>query len=102
MESGFNMPGFQWFPRPPIEPSDGSGQRRKDIRDIKDFNHGLISYRTMGAHDPNCWKWLGSSPLVQGRKDKTMGETHQFKNFRIWAALGVALLYMLLAASGNA
>jgi hypothetical protein len=31
-----------------------------------------------------------------------MSETKQFKSFRIWAALGVALLYVFLAASGNA
>jgi hypothetical protein len=31
-----------------------------------------------------------------------MSETQQFKNFRIWAAVGVALLYLVLAASGNA
>jgi hypothetical protein len=31
-----------------------------------------------------------------------MSETQQFKSFRIWAAVGVALLYVVLAATGNA
>jgi hypothetical protein len=31
-----------------------------------------------------------------------MGETQQFTNFRIWAALAVAVLYILLASTGNA
>ena len=31
-----------------------------------------------------------------------MSETQQFKSFRIWAALGTALLYVFLAATGNA
>ena len=31
-----------------------------------------------------------------------MSEKQQFKNFRIWAAVGVALVYVFLAASGNA
>jgi hypothetical protein len=31
-----------------------------------------------------------------------MSETQQFKNFRIWAAVGVALLYVVLAVTGNA
>jgi hypothetical protein len=31
-----------------------------------------------------------------------MGETQDFKSFRVWAALGIALVYILLAASGNA
>jgi hypothetical protein len=31
-----------------------------------------------------------------------MSETQQFKNFRIWVAVGVALVYVVLAVSGNA
>jgi hypothetical protein len=31
-----------------------------------------------------------------------MSDAQQFKNFRIWAALGTALLYVFLAATGNA
>jgi len=31
-----------------------------------------------------------------------MGETQDFKSFRVWAALGIAVVYMLLTASGNA
>jgi hypothetical protein len=31
-----------------------------------------------------------------------MSESRQFQNFRIWAAVGVALLYVVLAISGNA
>jgi hypothetical protein len=31
-----------------------------------------------------------------------MGEIEQFKNFRIWAALGTAVLYIFLAITGNA
>jgi heme A synthase len=43
-------------------------------------------------------------PLLILRMKRTdeMSETQQFKNFRIWAAVGVALLYLVLAASGNA
>jgi len=43
-------------------------------------------------------------PLLILRMKRTdeMSETQQFKNFRIWAAVGVALLYVVLAASGNA
>jgi hypothetical protein len=45
---------------------------------------------------------LRSSPFISRTKDSQMGETQDFKNFRIWAALGIAVVYMLLAASGNA
>jgi len=31
-----------------------------------------------------------------------MSEAQQFKNFRIWAAVGVALVYVIMAVSGNA
>jgi hypothetical protein len=31
-----------------------------------------------------------------------MSEMQQFRNFRIWAAVGIAALYILLAATGNA
>jgi hypothetical protein len=31
-----------------------------------------------------------------------MSESQQFKNFRIWAAVAVALVYVVLAVSGNA
>jgi hypothetical protein len=31
-----------------------------------------------------------------------MSDRQQFKNFRIWAALGVALIYVVLAVTGNA
>ena len=31
-----------------------------------------------------------------------MSDMQQFKNFRIWAAVGTAVLYVLLAATGNA
>lgn len=31
-----------------------------------------------------------------------MSEIQQFKDFRIWAALATALLYVFLAATGNA
>jgi hypothetical protein len=41
-------------------------------------------------------------PLFKDERTDEMSETEQFKNFRIWAAVGVALLYMVLAASGNA
>jgi heme A synthase len=43
-------------------------------------------------------------PLLILRMKRTdeMSETQQFKSFRIWAAVGVALLYLVLAASGNA
>jgi hypothetical protein len=41
-------------------------------------------------------------PLISRTKDSAMGEIQDFKNFRIWAALGIAVVYMLLAASGNA
>jgi hypothetical protein len=44
----------------------------------------------------------GPPPFIPRTKDVEMGETQDFKNFRIWAALGVALVYILLAASGNA
>jgi len=45
---------------------------------------------------------LRSSPLISRTKDNQMGETQDFKNFRVWTALGIAVVYMLLAASGNA
>jgi hypothetical protein len=45
---------------------------------------------------------LRSSPLISRTKDNEMGETQDFKNFRVLAALGIAVVYMLLAASGNA
>ena len=45
---------------------------------------------------------LRSSPLISRTKDSEMGETQDFKNFRVWAALGIAVIYILLAASGNA
>lgn len=45
---------------------------------------------------------LRSSPLIFKDKDSQMGETQDFKNFRVWAALGIAVVYILLAASGNA
>ena len=41
-------------------------------------------------------------PITLGRKDNEMSETQQFKNFRIWAAVGTAVLYVFLAATGNA
>jgi uncharacterized membrane protein (DUF441 family) len=41
-------------------------------------------------------------PLIQGQRTDEMSETQQFKNFRIWAAVGVALVYVVLAVSGNA
>jgi hypothetical protein len=31
-----------------------------------------------------------------------MGETQQFRNFRIWVAVGTAVLYVFLAMTGNA
>jgi uncharacterized membrane protein (DUF441 family) len=31
-----------------------------------------------------------------------MSETQQFKNFRLWVALATAILYVFLAATGNA
>jgi hypothetical protein len=31
-----------------------------------------------------------------------MSESQDFKKFRVWAALGIAVIYILLAASGNA
>jgi hypothetical protein len=31
-----------------------------------------------------------------------MGETQQFRNFRIWAAVGTVVLYVFLAITGNA
>jgi hypothetical protein len=45
---------------------------------------------------------LRSSPRISRTKDNEMGETQDFKNFRVWAALGIAVVYILLAASGNA
>jgi len=39
---------------------------------------------------------------LKDERTSKMSETAQFKNFRIWAAVGVALLYIVLAASGNA
>jgi hypothetical protein len=41
-------------------------------------------------------------PITLGRKDNEMSETQQFNNFLIWAAVGTAVLYVFLAATGNA
>jgi hypothetical protein len=41
-------------------------------------------------------------PLSFRKGQNRMSETQQFKNFRIWAAVGVALVYVILAVSGNA
>ena len=36
------------------------------------------------------------------KRTNEMSDTQQFKNFRIWAAVGVALIYVVLAVTGNA
>jgi hypothetical protein len=41
-------------------------------------------------------------PLYFQERTDRMSETQQFKNFRIWAAVGVVLVYVILAVSGNA
>ena len=41
-------------------------------------------------------------PLPWDERTDEMSETQQFNNFRIWAALGTVVLYILLAATGNA
>ena len=41
-------------------------------------------------------------PLYFKERTDEMSESQQFKNFRIWAAVGVALVYVVLAISGNA
>jgi hypothetical protein len=41
-------------------------------------------------------------PLSSRKKDNEMSESQQFRNFRIWAAVAVALVYAVLAISGNA
>jgi hypothetical protein len=43
---------------------------------------------------------LPLNPKDKGRHE--MSESRQFQNFRIWAAVGVALVYVVLAISGNA
>jgi len=40
-------------------------------------------------------------PLISRTKGSQMGYTQDFKNFRVWAALGIVVVYILLAASGN-
>jgi hypothetical protein len=41
-------------------------------------------------------------PLSSRKRTNEMSESQQFKNFRIWAAVAVALVYVVLAVSGNA
>ena len=53
----------------------------------------------MRVHDPVVSTVL---PLYFQERTDRMSETQQFKNFRIWAAVGVALVYVILAVSGNA
>lgn len=44
----------------------------------------------------------GPPPFEFKERTDEMSESQQFKNFRIWAAVGVALVYVVLAVSGNA
>jgi hypothetical protein len=97
---------------------------------IRDFNSSLILSYVRGAHDlagsrfSGTWSVgfqvlpvglaspqsaarsgdCGSSPIQfwDEKGHDAMSETQQFKNFRIWAALGTALLYVFLTATGNA
>jgi hypothetical protein len=67
---------------------------------IKNFNSTLILLGTLQAHDLIVGTVL---PLNSRTKDgNEMSESRQFQNFRIWAAVGVALVYVVLAISGNA
>jgi hypothetical protein len=66
---------------------------------IKEINTTLILSHAVRVHDPVVSTVL---PLYFQERTDRMSETQQFKNFRIWAAVGVALVYVILAVSGNA
>lgn len=66
---------------------------------IKNFNSALILIRTLRAHDLIARR---SSPFIQEQRTGEMSESRQFQNFRILAAVAVALVYVVLAVSGNA
>jgi hypothetical protein len=66
---------------------------------IKNLNSALILFHALRAHDLIV---NGPPPLIQGQRTGEMSESRQFQNFRIWVAVGVALVYVVLAVSGNA
>jgi hypothetical protein len=38
----------------------------------------------------------------KGERANEMSDIQHYKNFRIWAAVGTAVIYVFLAATGNA
>jgi hypothetical protein len=46
--------------------------------------------------------WSSSKGNLKGEGANEMSNIQHYKNFRIWAAVGTAIIYVFLAATGNA